>query len=189
MYKSEWMLNCLKKQQEKAKANRRNKTLATSSSKATIDGAAADGAPGAGQAKGDGKLNGKTAARSKEEEKDLEVVIEELRGEMEWKEEEFKEMRDELELLREENKKMRTSNKKEVKERQLLEANKRKYTMLKELVAHSGQIQEQSYFEYHRSENTATSASMKNQLVEQQRENRKGALAKKYAMKWLEKVR
>jgi hypothetical protein len=30
---------------------------------------------------------------------------------------------------------------------------------------------------------------MRNQLVEQQRENRKGALAKKYAMKWLEKVR
>jgi hypothetical protein len=61
---------------------------------------------------------------------------------MEWKEEEFKEMRDELDLLRDLNKKMRVTNKKEVQERQLLEANKRKYTMLKELVAHSGQIQE-----------------------------------------------
>ena len=51
-------------------------------------------------------------------------------------------MRDELDLLRDLNKKMRVTNKKEVQERQLLEANKRKYTMLKELVAHSGQIQE-----------------------------------------------
>ena len=61
---------------------------------------------------------------------------------MEWKEEEFKEMREELDLLRELNKKMRITNKKEVSERQLLEANKRKYTMLKELVEHSGQIQD-----------------------------------------------
>tara|TARA_B110000285_G_C14795611_1_gene455077 strand:+ start:498 stop:632 length:135 start_codon:yes stop_codon:yes gene_type:complete len=30
---------------------------------------------------------------------------------------------------------------------------------------------------------------MRNQLVDQQKENRKGALARKYAMIWLEKVR
>jgi hypothetical protein len=109
--------------------------MAGSSSRQTIDGAGAGTGSGATGGKAGGKGKGKQAGRSKEEEKDLEVVIEELRGEMEWKEEEFKEMR-------EINKKMRITNKKEVSERQLLEANKRKYTMLKELVEHSGQIQD-----------------------------------------------
>lgn len=163
--------------------------MAGSSSRQTIDGAGTGTGSSAVGGKPGGKGKGKQAGRSKEEEKDLEVVIEELRGEMEWKEEEFKEMREELDLLRELNKKMRITNKKEVSERQLLEANKRKYTMLKELVDHSGQIQDQSYFEHHRSEKQTTSASMRNQLIEQQRENRKGAIAKKYAMRWLEKVR
>ena len=163
--------------------------MAGSSSRQTIDGAGTGTGSSATGGKTGGKGKGKQAGRSKEEEKDLEVIIEELRGEMEWKEEEFKEMREELDLLRELNKKMRITNKKEVSERQLLEANKRKYTMLKELVEHSGQIQDQSYFEHHRTEKQATSASMRNQLIEQQRENRKGAIAKKYAMRWLEKVR
>ena len=115
--------------------------MAGSSSRQTIDGGAGTGSS-AVAAKAGGKGKGKQAGRSKEEEKDLELVIEELRGEMEWKEEEFKAMREELDVLKGEYKNMRIINKKEVSERQLLEANKRKYTMLKELVEHSGQIQD-----------------------------------------------
>jgi hypothetical protein len=47
---------------------------------------------------------GKKAGISKEDQKDLEEVIEEIRNEMHWKDEEVTDMRDELEFLREQNK-------------------------------------------------------------------------------------
>lgn len=54
---------------------------------------------------------------NKEEQQDLEEVVELLKTELEWKEEEFKEMREELEALRAQNTRMLAVNSKEKQER------------------------------------------------------------------------
>lgn len=111
-------------------------------------------------------------------------MIEDLKTELEWKEEEFKEMREELEALRLQNKQMHAKNTKEKQDRQVLTANKLKYTMLKELVENNGQIQDESFFENKRNEKNSAAnganGSLMNQLLEQQKENRKSALAMKF---------
>lgn len=66
---------------------------------------------------------------------------------MHWKDEEVTDMRDELEFLREQNKILQTKYKEEKMKRQILEANKLKYTMLKELEECRGQIVTQTFFE------------------------------------------
>ena len=77
----------------------------------------------------------------------MEAVIEELHNEILWKDEEMKEMREELEALRHQNKKLRIVNIEEKANRQILESNKLKYTMLKELQECKGEIDNQTFFE------------------------------------------
>ena len=163
LYKSGWVQKKLAAQTERKKKQRGQKATA---SRTNLDGSTE-------AAKPPPPKRGKKSSLNKEEQQDLEEVVETLKTELEWKEEEFKEMRDELEALRAQNAKMIVVNKKEKQERQLLTANKQKYTMLKELVENTGQIQDQSFFENKRNENASTNGSLRNQMLEQQKENRK----------------
>lgn len=73
--------------------------------------------------------------------------------------------------------------------RQCLEANKMKYVMMGELLASKGEIQERTFFDNKRQNETNTNGSFKNQILEQLKINHKAALAMKYGMLWLQKVR
>lgn len=157
MYKSLWVQQKLQAQTDRKKKQRGAKALAGSSSRATVDGSEAVKPPP--------RKIGKKGGASKEEQQDLEVVIEDLKTELEWKEEEFKEMREELEALRLQNKQMHKTNLKEKQDRQVLTANKLKYTMLKELVENNGSIQDQSFFENKRNEKNAAANGVNGSLM------------------------
>jgi hypothetical protein len=139
---------------------------------------------GSGEKKKKGKKGG-----AKEDQVDLEVVIEDLRGEVQWKDEEMKEMRDELEGLRAQVNRLHKDHKLEKNKRQSLESNKLKYQMMGELLECKGEIVNGTFFDSQRKEGQNTSESLKNQLVEQLKSNYKASLAMKYGMIWLNKVR
>lgn len=126
---------------------------------------------------------------TKEDQQDLEVVIEELRNELVWKDEEFREMQEELETLRKQNQTLKRQQKEECVKRQTLEATKVKYNVLKELTENREAIEEQTFFEQKRSKNQNTKGNLMNQIMEQQKSNSKAALAHKYGFIWLQKVR
>lgn len=99
----------------------------------------------------------------------MEVVIEELKNELVWKDQEFAEMREELEKLRKETDPMMKALKEEKAKRQSLEANKTKYVMLKELMANAEPIQENTFLDMVREKdkNRNTSNNFANQILQQ----------------------
>ena len=136
MYKQAWLQDKLIQQNEKKKKTRGQKPAAKSS---TGDLGADD--------KGGSKTTAKKTGKKREDQHDLEVVIEDLRNEQAWRDEEMLELRKEVNGLREANKILMSKNKKETCERQILEANKLKYTMMKELIETKGDIDNGTFFD------------------------------------------
>ena len=99
------------------------------------------------------------------------------------------EMRKELDGLRQQNQILTRSMKKEKCERQVLEANKLKYTMMKELVECRGEIEADTFFDNKKKGEQNTNGNLQNQIIEQRQANHKASLAHKYGMLWLNKVR
>jgi len=85
---------------------------------------------------------------------DLELIIDELKNEIVFKDQDYKEIREDLELLKEENLELSKLFKEEKIKRQSLEANKTKYTYLKELMENADSIQDQSFFDNKRNQNS-----------------------------------
>ena len=128
MYRQAWLQEKLTQQNEKKKKGRGTKQA---SAKTESTGAETGSKPSAK----------KTGNKKRDDQQDLELVIEDLRNEQCWRDEEMLELRKEVEALREQNKILTSINKKEKCERQILEANKLKYTMMKELVECRGEIE------------------------------------------------
>ena len=126
---------------------------------------------------------------TKEDQQDLELVIEDLRNELVWKDEDFREMQEELEVLRKQNQTLKRQQKEECVKRQTLEATQVKYTVLKELTENREAIEEQTFFEQKRNKHQNTKGNLMNQIMEQQKSNSKAALAHKYGYLWLSKIR
>ena len=119
----------------------------------------------------------------------MEVVIEDLKDEIHWKDVELLEMREELEMLRAQNKSLKTQHLDEKMKRQTLESNKQKYITLKELQDCKGEIDNDTFFENRRLHLKKTDGTFQKSIMEQDKSNRKANLAYKYGMHWLNVVR
>ena len=85
----------------------------------------------------------------------MESLIEELKADLQWRDEEFNEAREERDRLKADNERLRKLYQEENAKRQCLEATKWKYTALKELTDNAGPIQDQTFFDNKRNRNQA----------------------------------
>lgn len=135
-----------------------------------------------------GKRKGKEKTKD-EEMMDLEAMIDELRTEAEFRDQEFDEMNNELERLRAQNEHLRKANKEAVIKTQKLESAKTQEAVMKELLENHKTIQDGSFFDLKRDEGKNKSSTLLSQLVEQKRNTHKMGLAMKYGKRWLDAVR
>lgn len=141
-----------------------------------------------GPAGGGAKRKGKEKGFA-EETAELESLVEELKSEAHFKDEEFREMNEELDRLRKQNDHLRKANKAAVVKTQLLESSKTQEAVMKELLENHKTIQDGSFFDLKRDEGKNKSSTLLSQLVEQRRNTQKMGLAMKYGMRWLNKTR
>ena len=173
LYKSQWVLEKLVQQQSK----KRNK--------------AKPGAARADAAEETKKKGRKGAAGGASHDAlELEEVIEDLRNDLALKNEEFKEARDERDALIAENAQLKKAYEDEKIKRQTLSSNKMKNTMLGELLHNAGPIKDLAFYATKRHKSTTGGGgNFMDRIKEQKQINEPHALARKYAEKWLSKVR
>ena len=97
-------------------------------------------APAAKGKKGGSKAVGEEVA-------ELMEIVDDLRNEAQFKDEEFKELRAEVEYLRKQNDALRGGKKKETIKAQSLEAKALKYAMMKELTSNADMITDGTFFD------------------------------------------
>ena len=170
-YKSQFIVKKIADQSERAKKLKRDGRQK-----------AAGGVGGGAKRKG----KEKTVA---EETAELHELVEELRSEAQFRDEEFGEMQKELDRLRKQNGHLRSANKQAVVRTQLLESAKTQEAVMKELLENARTIQDGSFFDLKRDDGKSTTSTLLSQLVEQKRNTHKMALARKYGEKWLMKTR
>lgn len=180
MYKQQWMQEKLVMQAERKKKLRSMKReMSTVKPEEQVV-----------ETKVPAKKTKKTAAQlAREEPPDLEFVIEQLKNDIQLKDEEFKDMQAEVEMLRKQNAYLRNQHKEEKIKRQTLEATKLKFTMQKELSESLGVAQEMTFFDLQKSKQKQVKTNLMGQIQEQQKLNFREALAAKYGQIWLTKVR
>ena len=180
-YKQKWLQDKLAAQLESKKKKRRD------GKDKEQEKAGADARGQAGAAKGTRGKAKKADADKKMEIAELEQVIDDMKNERVWKDEEFNALRRELEAVRKETEFLRQAYKEEKVKRQALEASKTKSILLKELMANAPTIQEGSYLDRVRDQDKTrnTSGNLMNQLLEQKKNSHKAALAAKYGARWI----
>lgn len=163
MYKNGFILEKIQQQNEKRKKQRGAKKDKDTTNKDKED-TAAEKKSLAGPV---GGKKGKKGPANKDQNLEYEMLVEELRNDLSWKDQELQEIRDELVVLREQNEKLRRQHRDEKINRQILEANKKKYIMLKELQENKGKIDDQTFFDSKRKNAKGSGFSnLKNQILE-----------------------
>lgn len=145
MYKQAWVFGKLTEQQEKKRNSKRNRTGNAPGQEAATAG------DGKKPTKRHGHGHGAGAA-GHDDLHDLAPIIEELRNDLVWKDEEFREATVELDALRLEVASLRELHRKEKLVRQSLGADKLKQRMLDELMENAGTISKETFFDKQRRE-------------------------------------
>lgn len=183
LYRSSWLLEKLQQQQERRRKARGQKQAKKDEPAAEKKDTQDVKRPGAKGAKG-----GATKVR-KEDQADLETLLEEMKEDIHWKDVELTEMRDELAQLRAQNQQLKVAHLEEKDKRQRIEGKQMKYITMKELLDCKGLIQDNTFFENKRSAKTSADSNFRKIIKEKELSNYKAALAYKYGMKWLYTVR
>ena len=179
MYKSEFLSRKVVQQNEKRKTDR----LAIKANRQA--GQAQTGGGGGRETKG----GGKKVAPPSETEESLMQIIEELRNDLQIRDQEYTEQREYLEKIEAQNEMLKKQLLEERQSRATVESKLNKIVNLKELDANFALIENNTYFESKNNKIQSLNSNLQGSVQEQYKTSLANSYVAKYAHRWLAKTR